>query len=58
MSTIIINGLVVDATRGFDVLYGSKLLGHFATYAEARECEAAGRGRYVRYWVVKPSEGK
>lgn len=53
-----INGISVDVSRGFDVLRGSKLLGHFATYAEARACEAAGPGRYVRYWAIKPTEGK
>ena len=53
-----INGISVDVSRGFDVLRGSKVLGHFDTYAEARTCEAAGPGRYVRYWAIKPTEGK
>ena len=56
MSTIIINGLSVDASRGFDVFRGSKLLKHFDTYAEARAHADAAPGRYVRYWGVK--EGK
>ena len=60
MSTIIINGFVVDAARGFDVFRGSKLLQHFGSYAEARAYEAAAPGRYIRYWGVKAPapEGK
>ena len=56
MSTIIINGLSVDASRGFDVFRGSKLLKHFDTYAEARAHADAAPGRHIRYWAVK--EGK
>lgn len=53
-----IYGITVDESRGFDVFRGSKLLGHFDTYAEARKLADAAGGRYVRYWAAKPTEGK
>lgn len=53
MSTIIINGLAIDAARGFDVMRGKQVVEHFDNYADARKCEAAGRGRYIRYWAAK-----
>lgn len=56
MSIIIINGIATDASRGYDVMRGSKVLRHFDTYAEARAYAALSGGCYVRYWGVK--EGK
>lgn len=47
--------MTIDTTRGFDVFYRAKLLRHFDNYEEARAFEAAGRGRYIRYWAVKGS---
>lgn len=45
--------IAIDATRGFDVLYGSKVLQHFTSYEEAAAFAAAGRGRWLRYWLEK-----
>ena len=56
MSIITINGIATDASRGYDVMRGSKVLRHCDTYAEARAFADAAPGRYVRYWGVK--EGK
>lgn len=53
MSTITINSLPVDTTRGFDVFRSSKLLKHFDTHEEARAHADAAPGRYIRYWVMK-----
>ena len=50
----------IDISRGVDVFYGSKLVEHFEgadALAAAKRCAAQGRGRYVRYWGLKPSEG-
>ena len=48
----------IDLSRGFDVLRGSKLLAHFASYDEARAYADAAPGRYIRYWGIKPTEGE
>lgn len=48
-------GLVVDVTRGFDVLKGKKELAHFDTYEEARAYADAERGRWIRYWLASES---
>ena len=48
-----IYSISVDVSRGFDVLRGSKLLAHFASYAEARAYADAERGRWIRYWAAK-----
>ena len=55
-----IHGIAVDLSRGFDVMRGSRVLRRFATYAEAQAYAAQARGRYVRYWGLKPqaTEGK
>lgn len=53
-----IYGVAIDLSRGFDVMFGSKVLRHCATYEEALAYAAQGRRRYVRYWGVKPEEGK
>lgn len=53
--------ITIDISRGVDVFRGSKLLEHFegAGALEAAKAKAAeGPGRYVRYWGVKPNEGK
>ena len=55
------NSVSFDITRGVDVFRGSKLVEHFdgpLAYERARLCEAEGRGRYLRYWAAKPTEGK
>ena len=48
-----INGIVVNAQRGFDVYRGKELLEHFSTYEEANAYAAKARNRYVRYWELK-----
>ena len=55
-----INGIAVDLSRGFDVMFGSRVLRRFDTYEEAQAYAAQGRRRYVRYWGLKPqtAEGK
>lgn len=53
--------VAVDLSRGVDVFRGSRLLRHFegAGALEAAKAFAAeGRGRYVRYWGLKPSNGE
>lgn len=49
-----IHGIAVDLSRGFDVMFGSRVLRHFASYDEAQAYAAQGRRRYVRYWGLKP----
>lgn len=49
----------IDLSRGVDVLRGSKLVEHFDgadAYERAKACAAAGPGRYVRYWGIKPQQ--
>lgn len=56
-------GIEVDVSRGFDVMRGSRVLRHCASYEEAKAYAGACAGRYVRYWGIKPqaeaeTEGK
>lgn len=48
-----INGIRVDVARGFDVLYGRRVLRHFESYDEALAYMRAGRNRHLRYWAEK-----
>jgi len=48
-----IYGIIVDVSKGFDVLRGNKLLRHFGSYAEAHAYAATKRGAWVRYWEKK-----
>lgn len=45
--------IIPDASRGFDVFRGSKLLRRFSTLEEAKAYAAEKGGRYIRYWAVK-----
>ena len=54
MTTIIHAVPEIDMTRGVDVLRGNKVLKHFDNYADARAYAREGRGRYLRYWGIKP----
>ena len=53
---MLIYGIFVDVARGFDVLRGSRVLRHCASYEEARALADAAPGRWVRYWAVKEEE--
>ena len=47
----------IDLSRGVDVFRGKQLLRHFEgedALAQAKAHADAGRGRYIRYWGVKP----
>ena len=50
---MVINGITVDVSRGFDVMRGKRVLHHFDSYDEACAYAAEKWGRYVRYWGVK-----
>lgn len=53
--------ITIDFSRGVDVFRGSKLLAHFEgahALEIAKRMAAEGPGRYVRYWGLKPNEGK
>jgi len=53
--------ITIDFSRGIDVMRGPKLVEHFegaGAYEAAKRCAAEGRGRYLRYWAVKPAEGE
>ena len=50
---MVINGITVDVSRGFDVMRGKRVLRHFDSYDEACAYAAEKWGRYVRYWGVK-----
>lgn len=45
--------IAIDATRGYDVLRGNKLLKHFASYEEALSFSREAGGRWIRYWMKK-----
>ena len=47
-----INGIAIDLSRGFDVMFGSKVLRRFTSYADALAYAAQGKRRYVRYWAA------
>ena len=52
--------IAIDISRGTDVFRGSRLLRHFEgadALQAARAYAAEGRGRYVRYWGLQPSNG-
>lgn len=49
-----IHGVFVDLSRGFDVMFGGRVLRHFASYDEAQAYATQGRRRYVRYWGLEP----
>jgi hypothetical protein len=50
---MVINGLKVDVSRGFDVMRGKRVMRHFDSYAEACAYASEAWGRYVRYWEAK-----
>lgn len=52
---MIINGIMVDVSKGFDVCVGAKVLRHFANYDDACAYAQGGRTRYIRYWGMKES---
>ena len=57
-----IYGIAVDEEKGFDVIhnserYGEKILGHFENYTDACTFAKQKKGAYIRYWMVKESEG-
>lgn len=47
--------IIIDTTRGFDVMRGTKVLKRCASYEEAWAYAAGKRGAYVRYWEKKGS---
>jgi len=56
MSTRLIAGLLVDNSKGYDAMRGSKVMRHFDSYEEASAYIEAKRGYYLRYWGVKEEE--
>ena len=52
---MIIDGIVVDESYGFDVIRGGEVVEHFALIGDAREY-AFKRGGTVRYYRKKSKE--
>lgn len=48
-----IYNLIVDESKGFDVMRGAKVIAHYASYEEARAYADAHKGVYIRYWEKK-----
>jgi hypothetical protein len=53
---MVIDGIHIDASKGFDVFSGNKKLKHFSDYLEARTYAQARGGRWLRYWALKNNE--